>query len=119
MFRLKIERKLLKIQGFLKKIFPLKFFFKNFQNYLRELSNRSFDREFLSEKRYNGTFFDKMNMRGDTMASNLILCLYDVTKSLKMRQGNRDMWKIQVTRQFLRASDPHCHFFRESKKNFF
>ena len=120
--RVQIENreKTLKNPGVFQKNFPIEIFFKNFQNYLRELSNRSFDREFLSEKRYNGKFFDKMNMWGDTMASNLILCLYDVTKSLKMRQGNRgDMWKIQVTRQFFRASDPHCHFFRESKKTFF
>ena len=34
-------------------------FFKNLQNYLRELTNSSFDRKFY------GTFFDKVNIRGD------------------------------------------------------
>ena len=37
-------------------------FFENFQNGRSELSNSSFDGEFYTEKCYNGTIFDKMNI---------------------------------------------------------
>ena len=36
-------------------------FFEKFQFDLREFSNSLFDLEFATEKRYNGTFLDKMN----------------------------------------------------------
>ena len=53
-----------------------KFFFEKFQNSRRELPNGSFP---------NGTFFDEGNMWWD-MTSYVILFVYDVTKSLKMRK---------------------------------
>ena len=79
-FRLKIEWKLAKGQGFFKNFFPIEILFvENFQNYRRQFPKSSFDREFNTEKLYNGTFFDKMNMWRDMTYD------YDVTNSLKMR----------------------------------
>ena len=33
-----------------------------FENFRREFLNSSFDRDYHTEKRYDGTFFDKMNI---------------------------------------------------------
>ena len=93
-FRLKIERKLIKIQGFFENYFPL-FFSKIFKIILKSSQVPRSIENFALENDIMAQFFDKMNMWGDIMASYLILCLYNVTKSLKIRQGNRgDMWKI-------------------------
>ena len=51
------------------KNFPHSIFFEKFQNYRRELPKSSFDQKFYTEKRYNGTFFDKSNMLWGDIAS--------------------------------------------------
>ena len=52
--------------GFFRKFFPIEItFFENFQNLRREFVNRSFERRFHTEKLYNRTFFDKVDMEED------------------------------------------------------
>ena len=82
------------------------FFFEKFQNYRRELANSSFDRKFHTEKLYNGTFFDKINMWGD-MASYVILFMYDVTKSLKIIK-----WRHIFSHVHFMKKCPVIKFFR-------
>ena len=59
-FRLKIGWNFANCPSIFENSSPLKF--EKFQNYRRKHPKSSNDRKFHTEKRYNGSFFDKMNI---------------------------------------------------------
>ena len=65
-FQIENRMKTRKRPGAFRKFSPIEILlFEYFQNDRREFCHGLSDREFYTEKRYNGTFFDKMNTRGD------------------------------------------------------
>ena len=59
-FQIEIQVKTRKKPGVNQKFSLIEILF--FENFRREFLNSSFDRDYHTEKRYDGTFFDKMNI---------------------------------------------------------